>query len=84
MQYLLVFLVLFCVFVGAAYLVLYGTESATLASTIIMPSSHNIIASLCCCSVDYFIHAFIILKYDCKFALNTIVRKLFVVGTCKP
>jgi hypothetical protein len=37
------------------------------------PSSHNIIASLCCCSVDYFILIIAILMYDCKPTLNIIV-----------
>jgi hypothetical protein len=46
--------------------------------------SHNIVASLCCCNVDRFILAIAILRYKYKLALNTIVIKLFVVGTCKP
>jgi hypothetical protein len=47
-QYLLVFLVLLCVFGGGAYLVLCNIESALFV------------------------------------ALNIKVKKLFVVGTCKP
>jgi hypothetical protein len=38
--------------------------------------SHNIAASLCCCSVDHFISIITIMRYDCKPILNTIVRKL--------
>jgi len=83
MQFLLVFPVLLCVFVGATCLVLYGNNNALLASTIIIPSSHNIATSLCCCSLDRFIHEIIVLKYDYKPTLNTIIRKLYVVGTCK-
>ncbi len=83
-QCLLVFLVLFCVFAGAACLVLYGIKSAILAFVVVTPSSHNIVTSLCYCSVDHFILAITILRYDCKPALDTIVRKLSMVGTCKP
>jgi hypothetical protein len=84
MQCLLVFPVLLCVFVGNVYLVLCGTESAFLTSAVVMPCSHNIAASLCCCSVDHFIPIVAILGYDCKPVLNTTIRKLYVVGTCKP
>jgi hypothetical protein len=73
-----VFLVILCVFAGATYLVLCGIHGALLASTVIIPSSHNIIVSLCCCNVDHFILAVTILKYDCKPTLNTIVRKMYV------
>ncbi len=83
-QYLSIFLVLLFIFCGAAYLIFCGTESALLASTINMPSSHNITTSLCCCSVDLFIPIVTILRYDCKPALNTIVKKLYVVSICKP
>ncbi len=83
-QCLSIFLILFCVFISATYLVLCGTKSALLASTIIMPFSHNIATSLCCCNVDYFILIAAILKYDYKLVLNTIVRKLSMVSTCKP
>jgi len=83
-QYFSVFLVLFYVFGGATCLVFCGTESALLTSTIVIPFSDNIVASLCCCNVDYFIHVVAILRYDCKPALNIMVKKLFVVGTCKP
>jgi hypothetical protein len=69
---LLVFLVLLNVFGGAAYLVLYGIESALLASTIVIPS-HNIATSLRYCNIDYFILEITILRYDCKLAPNTIV-----------
>jgi hypothetical protein len=83
-QYLWVFHVLFCVFGGATYLVFYGILSALLAAIIIIPSSHNITASLCNYIVDHFIPAIVILRYDCKLALNTIVKKLSMVGTYKP
>ncbi len=63
-------------------LILCGTESALLASVIVIPFSHNI-AAFICCSVDRFILAIAILRYDCKPTLNTIVRKLFVVGIYK-
>jgi len=83
-QYLSIFLVLFFVFGGAAYLVLCGTKSALLASIIVMPSSHNITTSLFCYSVDLFIPKVTILKYDYKLALNIVIKKLSMVGTCKP
>jgi len=82
-QCLLVFLVLLCVFDGVACLVLCGTNNAFLASTIVISSSHNIITSLCC-SVDHFIPIVTILWYDYKLALNIVIKKLFVVSTCKP
>ncbi len=66
-----------------ACLVLYDIESAFIASVAVIPSSHNIIASLCC-NDNRFIPIVAIFKYDCKPILNTIVKKLFVVGTCKP
>jgi len=84
MQCLLVFRVLLCVFAGIAYLIFCGTKNALIASTVIIPSSHNISTSLCCCNVDYFIPVVASMKCDCKTALNIIVRKLYVVGTCKP
>jgi hypothetical protein len=80
-QYLSIFLVLLCIFVGVAYLVLCGTDSP-FSFAIIIHFSHNITASLCCCSVEYFI--LIVTRYDCKPTLNTVIRKLLVVGTCKP
>jgi len=83
-QYFLVFPILLCVIDGVACLVFYGTKSAFLASTVVMPSSHNIVASLRCCSVDHFILAVAILKYDYILALNIIIKKMYVVGTCKP
>ncbi len=55
---------------------------AFLASIVVLPSSHNNVAFLCCCSVDYFILIVAILKYDYKFALNIMVKKLSMVGTC--
>jgi hypothetical protein len=82
-QYLLVFPILFYVFASATYLVLCGTKNVLLAFVVFMPSSHNIITSLCCCSVECFILGIIILRYDYKPALNIVVRKLFVVSTCK-
>jgi hypothetical protein len=51
---------------------------------VIMFSSHNIAISLCCCNVDRFILIVTIMKYDCKPALNTIVKKMYLVGTYKP
>jgi len=51
-QYLSVFPVLLCVFGGATYLVLCRIKSALLAFAIIVPSSHSITTSLCCCNVN--------------------------------
>jgi hypothetical protein len=83
-QYLLVFLVLFCVFGGATYLIFCGIESAFLVLIVVIIFSHNIVASLCCYNVDCIIHVVVILKYDYKPALNIVVIKLFVVGIYKP
>jgi hypothetical protein len=83
-QCLLIFLVLLCVFTSVAYLVFGGTKSALLVYVAVMPSSHNISASLCCCNVDRFILEVAILRYDCELALNIVVKKLFMVNTCKP
>jgi hypothetical protein len=66
------------------YLVLYGTKSALLAFVVIMSSSHNITTSLCCYGVNHFILVVTILKYDRKFIINTIIRKIFVVSIYKP
>ncbi len=82
-QYLSIFLVSFCVFGGIACFV-FCTKSALLASVVVIPSSHNITTSLCCCSVDRFILVVATLRYECKLAINTIVKKLFVVDICKP
>jgi len=71
-------------FFSIAYLILCGTDSAFLASVVVIPSSHNIATSLCYCSVDHFILAIKIVRYDCKPVLNTIVKKFLMVGTCKP
>jgi hypothetical protein len=68
-QYLLVFLILLCGFGDVTRLVLCGTKNVLFVSIIIIPSSHNNIASLCCCSLDRFIPKIAILKYDYKFAL---------------
>jgi hypothetical protein len=84
LQCLLVFPTLFCVFFGAACLVLYGTNNTLLISAVVIPSSHNIATSSCCCNVDHFIPAVIIIRYDYKPTLNIVVRKLSMVGTCKP
>ncbi len=84
MQYLSIFHVLLCVFASVACLVFYGTENALLAFAIIMFFSHNITASLCCYNVDHLILVVANLKYDYKLALNIVVKKLFMVGTCKP
>jgi hypothetical protein len=83
-QYLLIFFALLYVFNGVAYFVFYGIDNAPLALAIIIPSSHNIVASSCYWNVNNFILVVTILKYDCKLALNTTIKKLFVVGTCKP
>jgi hypothetical protein len=65
-------------------LILCGTISALLTSIVVIFFSHNVATSLCYCSVDHFIHAVAILKYDCKPVLNTIIKNMFVVGTYKP
>ncbi len=72
------------VFGGATCFVFCGIDSAFLALAIAIPSSHNITASSCSWSVNCFIPVVAILKYDCKLILNTIVRKLSMVGTCRP
>jgi hypothetical protein len=59
-------------------------EVHSFASTIVMPSSHNITASLCYCSVNHFIFAIAIMRYDYKLVLNNIIKKKIVVGICKP
>jgi hypothetical protein len=84
MQCLLVVPTLLCVFVGVACLVLCGTHNALLASMVVIFSSNNIATSLCCYNVDRFIPIVVIMRYDYKLVLNTVVKKLFVVGTCKP
>ncbi len=66
------------VFAGDVCLIFYGIDNALLAFVVIMSSSHNIVTSLCCCSVDHFIPIVVILKYDCKPTLKD------VVDTCKP
>jgi hypothetical protein len=71
-------------FGGATYLVLCGTKNELLVSTVIIPFSHNIVASLCYCNVDCFIPVVRILKYESKFALNIVIKMLYVVGTYKP
>jgi len=83
-QNLLVFFLLLYVFGGVACFVIYGTFSAFLASVILILSLHNIVASLCCWSVNHFILVITILMYDCKPVLNKIIRKLFVIGIYKP
>jgi hypothetical protein len=70
--------------VDITYLIFCGTNNALLAFVVVIPFSHNIVASLFCCSVDNFIPVVAIMRYDYKLALNTIVRKQFVVGACKP
>jgi hypothetical protein len=44
-------------------------------SVVINLFSHKIVTSLCCCNVDRVIPIMAILRYDCKVALNTIVKK---------
>ncbi len=73
MQCLLVFPILLCVFVGTTYVICCGIDNALLASVVAIPFSHNIVTSLCYYNVDYFILIVIILRYDCKLVLNTIV-----------
>ncbi len=84
MQRLLVFPELLCVFASTACLILYGIDSALFAFVVVIPSSHNIVASLCCCNVDHFILAIAILRYDCKPTLNIVIITLSMVGICKP
>jgi protein-S-isoprenylcysteine O-methyltransferase Ste14 len=79
-----VFHVLFYVFAGTACLIFYGTNNALLASTSVIPSSHKIVTSLCYCNVDHFIFVVTIMRYDYKPVLNILVKKLSVVGKCKP
>jgi len=83
-QCLLTFPIVLCVFAGTAYLIFYGTNSALLASTIIIFFSHNITASLRCYNVDHFILVVAILRYYYKIVLNAIIKKISMVGTCKP
>ncbi len=45
-----------CVFACTACLILCGIENALLTSIVVIPFSHNNVASLCCCNVDHFIH----------------------------
>ncbi len=71
------------VFVSITCLILCGTNNTLLASVIVVPSSHNIVASLCC-NVDRFIPTIAILKYDYELALNIVVQKLYMVGNFKP
>jgi len=76
--------VLLCVSASTAYLIVYGSNNALFASAVVILSSHNIAASLCCCNVECFILVVKILKHDYKLALNTIVKKLSLVSICKP
>ncbi len=59
--------------------VLYGIDSAFFVSIVVIPSSHNIAASLCCCIVDRFIPVVVIQRYDCKPVLNTVVKNVWLV-----
>jgi hypothetical protein len=70
------------IFANIACLILCGIDSAHLAFAVVIPSSHNIAASLCC-NVDHFIPEVTILRYNYKLTLNTIIRKQFVVGIYK-
>jgi len=83
-QCLSIFPILLGVFVNIACVILCGTNITFLAFVVIIPSSHNITAFLCYCNVDHFIPVITILMYDYKPALNTLVKKSSVVGTCKP
>jgi hypothetical protein len=71
-------------FNDVTYFVLCGINNAHLVSTIVIPSSHNILASLCCWIVDCFIPKVTIMKYDYKFTLNIVVKKFSMADTCKP
>ncbi len=71
------------VFINGVCLVFCSTDSALFVFVVVMLSSHNIAASLCYI-VGHFILAIVIIIYDCKLVINTVVRTLFVVGTCKP
>jgi hypothetical protein len=71
------------VFTNGVCLVFCGTDSALLVFVVVMPSSHNIATSLCYI-VGHFILAIVIIRYDYKLIVNTVVRTLFVVGTCRP
>ncbi len=73
-----------CVFASTTYLIFCGIHNAILTSVEIIPSSHNIATSLCYCNVDCFIPEVAIMKYDYKPVLNAIIRKLYMVSTCKP
>ncbi len=84
MQYLSVFVILLYVFACVGCLVFCGIESALLIFAVVMLSSHNIITFLCYCNVDCFIPEVVVLRYDYKPTLNTIITKLSMVGTCKP
>jgi hypothetical protein len=68
-------------FASTAYLILCGINNALLTFVVVIPSSHNIVASLCYYNVDHFIHAIAIIRYDCKLPLNIVVKKLSMVGT---
>jgi len=81
-QYLLVFLALLYVSGGIVCLVLCGTKNPLLALIVIIPSSHNIVASLC--YVNHSIPTTTISRYDYKLALNIVFKKLSMVGTCEP
>ncbi len=70
--------------IGIIYLVIYGIDNALLVSTIVILSSHNIDDSICCYNVDSFIPTIVILKYDCKLALNIVVKNLSIVGIRYP
>ncbi len=62
----LISLVLLYAFGGVTCFIFCSIKSAFLVSIIVIPSSHNIIAFLCCCNVDHFIHVIAILRYDYK------------------
>jgi hypothetical protein len=80
---LLIFPVLLCVFIVVACLMLYGIESALLAFIAVM-SFHTTLSPPYVVVMLTVSIAIAILRYEYKLALNTIVIKLFVVGTCEP
>jgi hypothetical protein len=80
-----IFVNILCITMCFHWCCLFGTMwywKCIPCSAIVMPS-HNIATSLCCYSVEHFIVVVAIMRYDCKPALNMVV-KIFVVGTCKP
>jgi hypothetical protein len=76
--------IILCFWWWCLFNTLWYTKSAFFAFAVVMHFSHHIDAFLCYYSVDLFIRAVAIMRYDCKLALNTIAKKLSMVGICKP